>query len=121
METTSNYMLEIDRIKEALNLNDVQIASRIGVQPHMLSSWRCGRHAISNQNKDKIFAFLSSEEVTNLGFGRGRMIAGYDPLLEYVNGAWPELTAEEKAEVVAVIERAKEKKTAAHAADSLRA
>lgn len=44
-----------------------------------------------------------------------------DPLLDYVNGAWPELTAEEKAEVVAVIERAKEKKTAAPAAGNLRA
>lgn len=119
MKTTSDYIRELDELKQTLRLNDRQIAARIGVSAPLLSLWRRGKAEMSNKNKDRIFAFFASPEV--VGILPQQTVTPSDPLLDYVNGAWPDLTAEEKAEVVAVIERAKEKKTAAPAADSLRA
>lgn len=98
---------------ERHGITDKEAASALRVSRQTITNWRNGK-PIAKTNIRGILTFISVPPHPI------ETPTPRDGLLYYVVSAWPDLTAEEKAEVVAVIERAKEKKTAP-AADSLRA
>ena len=114
---TQQYVQELAEIKAMLRMSDRDLAKQIGVTPAMLSNWRTGKAGISARCQNRIIQFYLQIDWKKVEKENPELFPTVhtapnqgDRLLEYVTAEWQSLTPAERAEVVAVIERAKTKR-----------